>query len=166
MGEIFIRKERTMIKTTQLKGNELRDRLKQLSQPMNEVVSMVEPSKYHNRLSPTNHLKKTFGGKKPYEEIEDEVEIDLDEILMELENELEDEVDDLSEEEFQKVLRDLGVYDTDDSIEESFTINYDSKGYKEGMKLVTQLRRGLFRKLDNDELDDFMGVLKLSFGLK
>ena len=122
-----------------------------------------EPSKYHNRLSPTNHLKKTFGS-KPNEE--EEVEIDLDEILMELENELEDEDDDLSEEEFQKVLRDLGVYDTDDSIEESFTINYDSKGYKEGMKLVTQLRRGLFRKLDNDELDDFMGVLKLSFGLK
>lgn len=152
-----------MIKTTQLKGNELRDRLKQLSQPMNEVVSMVEPSKYHNRLSPTNHLKKTFGS-KPNEE--EEVEIDLDEILMELENELEDEDDDLSEEEFQKVLRDLGVYDTDDSIEESFTINYDSKGYKEGMKLVTKLRRGLFRKLDNDELDDFMGVLKLSFGLK
>ena len=148
-----------MIKTIGLKGNELRDRLKQLSQPMNEVVSMVEPSKYHNRLSPTNHLKKTFGS-KPNEE--EEVEIDLDEILMELE----DEDDYLSEEEFQKVLRDLGVYDTDDSIEESFTINYDSKGYKEGMKLVTQLRRGLFRKLDNDELDDFMGVLKLSFGLK
>ena len=152
-----------MIKTTQLKGNELRDRLKQLSQPMNEVVSMVEPSKYHNRLSPTIGLNKTFGS-KPNEE--EEVEIDLDEILMELENELEDEDDDLSEEEFQKVLRDLGVYDTDDSIEESFTINYDSKGYKEGMKLVTKLRRGLFRKLDNDELDDFMGVLKLSFGLK
>lgn len=153
-----------MIKTIQLKGEELRDRLKQLSQPMNEVVSMVEPSKYQNRLSPTNHLKKTFGGKNPFEEIEDEVEIDLDEILREMG--YEDEDDDLSEEEFQKVLRDLGVYDTDDSIEESFTINYDSKGYKEGMKLVTQLRRGLFRKLDNDELDDFIGVLKLSFGLK
>lgn len=155
-----------MIKTIQLKGEELRERLIQLSQPMNEVVSMVEPTKYHNRLSPTNHLKKTFGGKKPYEEIEDEVEVDLEEILREMgyEDEVEDE--ELSDEEFQKVLRDLGVYDTDDSIEESFTINYDSKGYKEGMKLVTQLRRGLFRKLDNDELDDFMGVLKLSFGLK
>ena len=100
-----------MIKTTQLKGNELRDRLKQLSQPMNEVVSMVEPTKYHNRLSPTNHLKKTFGGKKPFEEIEDEVMIDLDEILREMgyEDEVEDE--ELSDEEFQTVLRDLGVED-------------------------------------------------------
>ena len=149
-----------MIKTIGLKGNELRDRLKQLSQPMNEVVSMVEPSKYHNRLSPTNHLKKTFGS-KPNEE--EEVEIDLDEILMELENELEDEDDDLSEEEFQKVLRDLGV---EDLMDEKFTVKPQSKGYEEGMKLVSDLRRGLFRKLDNDELDDFMGVLKTSFGFK
>ena len=100
-----------MIKTIQLKGEELRERLIQLSQPMNEVVSMVEPTKYHNRLSPTNHLKKTFGGKKPFEEIEDEVMIDLDEILREMgyEDEVEDE--ELSDEEFQMVLRDLGVED-------------------------------------------------------
>ena len=150
-----------MIKTTQLKGNELRDRLKQLSQPMNEVVSMVEPSKYHNRLSPTNHLKKTFGGKKPYEEIEDEVEIDLDEILREMgyEDEVEDE--ELSDEELRDVLIQL---DVEDLLDEKFTVNPQSKGYREGMKLVSDLRRGLFRKLDNDELDDFMGVLKTSFG--
>mgnify|MGYP005638347547 FL=1 len=100
-----------MIKTIQLKGEELRERLIQLSQPMNEVVSMVEPTKYHNRLSPTNHLKKTFGEKKPFEEIEDEVLIDLDEILREMgyEDEVEDE--ELSDEEFQMVLRDLGVED-------------------------------------------------------
>lgn len=100
-----------MIKTIQLKGEELRERLIQLSQPMNEVVSMVEPTKYHNRLSPTNHLKKTFGGKKPFEEIEDEVMIDLDEILREMgyEDEVEDE--ELSDEEFHMVLRDLGVED-------------------------------------------------------
>ena len=152
-----------MIKTTQLKGNELRDRLKQLSQPMNEVVSMVEPTKYHNRLSPTNHLKKTFGGKKPYEEIEDEVEIDLDETLREMG--YEDEVDDeeLSDEELRDVLIQL---DVEDLLDEKFTVNPQSKGYREGMKLVSDLRRGLFRKLDNDELDDFMGVLKTSFGFK
>lgn len=100
-----------MIKTIQLKGEELRERLIQLSQPISEVVSMVEPTKYHNRLSPTNHLKKTFGGKKPFEEIEDEVMIDLDEILREMgyEDEVEDE--ELSDEEFQMVLRDLGVED-------------------------------------------------------
>lgn len=102
-----------MIKTIQLKGEKLRERLIQLSQPMNEVVSMVEPTKYHNRLSPTNHLKKTFGGKKPYEEIEDEVEVDLDEILREMgyDDEVEVEDEELSDEEFQMVLRDLGVED-------------------------------------------------------
>ena len=152
-----------MIKTIGLKGNELRDRLKQLSQPMNEVVSMVEPTKYHNRLSPTNHLKKTFGGKKPYEEIEDEVEIDLDETLREMG--YEDEVDDeeLSDEELRDVLIQL---DVEDLLDEKFTVKPQSKGYREGMKLVSDLRRGLFRKLDNDELDDFMGVLKTSFGFK
>jgi hypothetical protein len=147
-----------MIKTIGLKGNELRDRLKQLSQPMNEVVSMVEPSKYHNRLSPTNHLKKTFGS-KPNEE--EEVEIDLDEILREMG--YEDEVDDeeLSDKEFRDVLIQL---DVEDLLDEKFTVKPQSKGYREGMKLVSDLRRGLFRKLDNDELDDFMGVLKTSFG--
>ena len=130
---------------------------------MNEVVSMVEPTKYHNRLSPTNHLKKTFGGKKPYEEIEDEVEIDLDETLREMG--YEDEVDDeeLSDEELRDVLIQL---DVEDLLDEKFTVNPQSKGYREGMKLVSDLRRGLFRKLDNDELDDFMGVLKTSFGFK
>jgi len=151
-----------MIKTTGLKGKELRDRLKQLSQPMNEVVSMVEPSKYHNRLSPTNHLEKPFGS-KPNEE--EEVEINLDEILMELENELEDEVEvddeELSDEDLRDVLIQL---DVEDLLDEKFTVKPQSKGYREGMKLVSDLRRGLFRKLDNDELDDFMGVLKLSFG--
>lgn len=151
-----------MIKTIGLKGNELRDRLKQLSQPMNEVVSMVEPSKYHNRLSPTNHLKKTFGS-KPNEEIEDEVMIDLDEILREMgyEDEVEDE--ELSDDELRDVLIQL---DVEDLLDEKFTVNPQSKGYREGMKLVSDLRRGLFRKLDNDELDDFMGVLKTSFGFK
>ena len=41
-----------------------------------------------------------------------------------------------------------------------------SKGYKEGRKLVDKLRRDLFRKLNDDELEDFMGVLKTSFGFK
>ena len=146
-----------MIKTIGLKGNELRDRLKQLSQPMNEVVSMVEPSKYHNRLSPTNHLKKTFGS-KPNEE--EEVEIDLDEILREMGYEDDEE---LSDEELRDVLIQL---DVEDLLDEKFTVKPQSKGYEEGMKLVSDLRRGLFRKLDNDELDDFMGVLKTSFGFK
>ena len=40
-----------------------------------------------------------------------------------------------------------------------------SKGYKEGRRLVDKLRRDLFRKLDNNELDDFMDVISNSFDM-
>ena len=50
-----------MIRTTQLKGKQLKERLQKLSQPINEgVVSMVEPTKYHNRISPTSKILQTF----------------------------------------------------------------------------------------------------------
>ena len=41
-----------------------------------------------------------------------------------------------------------------------------SKGWKEGRKLVDKLRRDTFKKLNDDELEEFMGVLKTSFGFK
>ena len=44
--------------------------------------------------------------------------------------------------------------------------NFNSKGYKEATKLVNDLRRGLFRKLNDDELETFMDVLANSFDLK
>lgn len=98
-----------MIRTHQLKGNELVDRLKQLSNPINESVSTVVPSKYHDRMSPTGRLLQTFGKQKPIGDEEDEEEFDLDEILNELERDRLDhwgyvdgneiDIDDLSDEE-------------------------------------------------------------------
>ena len=80
-------------------------------------------------------------------------ELDIDEFISELMNELEEE----------DILREMGYYDDDDELEELHNVKV-SKGYKEGRKLVDNLRRGLFRKLNNDELDDFVEVLKTSFG--
>lgn len=80
-------------------------RLEKESKKMNDsVVSMVEPTKYHNRLSPTNHLKKTFGSELPTDELEDE--IDLDEILKEMGYD-EDEMDitQLSKSELKELIR-------------------------------------------------------------
>ena len=80
-------------------------------------------------------------------------ELDIDEFISELMNELEEE----------DILREMGYYDDEDELEELHNVKV-SKGYKEGRKLVDNLRRGLFRKLNNDELDDFVEVLKTSFG--
>lgn len=80
-------------------------RLEKESKKMNDsVVSMVEPTKYHNRISPTNHLKKTFGSELPTDELEDE--IDLDEILKEMGYD-EDEMDitQLSKSELKELIR-------------------------------------------------------------
>lgn len=146
-------------------GLELSERDLEKLERFNESVSMVQPTKYHHRLSPTSHLTKTFGSQKSIEDMDEDDEIDLDEILREMgyedEYDYSDE-DDISEDELQKILNDL----EGESLDENFTVNPNSKGYKEGMKLVNDLRRGLFRKLDNDELDEFMGVLKMSFNLK
>ena len=97
-----------MIRTHQLKGNELVDRLKQLSKPINEnVVSMVEVPKYHNRISPTSRLHQTWGMNKSIEDMDDDDEIDIDEILSELERE-EDSIDlgDYTEEDIRNYIRD------------------------------------------------------------
>ena len=138
-----------MIKTTQLKGNQLRDRLKKLSQPLTEsVVSMVEPQKYHNRMKPINSTLKSL------EDINDEEELDLDELIDELE-------DDIM---LDEILEEIGYYD-DDEEEQMDEVSFNSKGYKEGRKLVDKLRRGLFRELDDEELDEFMDVLSTSFDM-
>ena len=136
-----------MIRTTQLKGKQLKERLKKLSQPINEgVVSMVEPPKYHNRMKPITSTLKSL------EDMDDEEEFDLDEFISELEDEM--MMDD--------ILDELGYNDEVNSVEE---INFNSKGYKEGRKLVDKLRRKLFRTLNDNELNDFMDVLTNSFGL-
>ena len=136
-----------MIRTTQLKGKQLKERLKKLSQPINEgVVSMVEPPKYHNRMKPITSTLKSL------EDMDDEEEFDLDEFISELEDEIM----------MDEILDELGYQVEVDSVEE---INFNSKGYKEGRKLVDKLRRKLFRTLNDEELDDFMDVLTNSFGL-
>lgn len=96
-----------MIRTHQLKGNELVDRLKQLSNQINESVSMVEVPKYHNRISPTSRLLQTWGKNKSIEDMDDDEEIDIDEILKELERE-EDSVDlgDFTEEDIRNYIKD------------------------------------------------------------
>lgn len=96
-----------MIRTHQLKGNELVDRLKQLSNPINESVSMVEVPKYHNRISPTSRLLQTWGKNKSIEDMDDDEEIDIDEILKELERE-EDSIDlgDFTEEDIRNYIKD------------------------------------------------------------
>ncbi len=148
-----------MIRTTKLTGEQLRERFKQLSKPINEnVVSMVEPPKYHNRLSPTIGLNKTFGSKKSFDELDDDEELDLQELIDELESEIEDEVD------LDEILEEMGFYDDEEDLDELRNVKV-SRGYEEGRKLVDKLRRKLFRTLNDEELDDFMGVISRSFDM-
>ena len=93
-----------MIKTHQLKGNDLIDRLRKLSKPINESVSMIEIPK--NPISPTGRLLKTWKNQQPIEDMDDE-EIDIDEILKELERE-EDSIDlgDFTEEDIRNFIKD------------------------------------------------------------
>ena len=149
-----------MIRTTQLKGNQLRDRLKKLSQPLTESVSMVEPTKYHNRVSPTSRILQTFHKQNDsIEDMDDDDEIDLQELIDELNSEIEDEID------LDEILEEMGYYDEEDEeLDELRNVNV-SRGYEEGRKLVDNLRRKLFRTLNDEELDDFMDVISRSFDM-
>lgn len=80
---------------------------------------------------------------------------DLEEFISELEDEMM----------LDEILQEMGYYDEEDELDELHDVKV-SKGYEEGRKLVDKLRRELFRKLNDDELEDFMGVLKTSFGFK
>jgi Glu-tRNA(Gln) amidotransferase subunit E-like FAD-binding protein len=71
---------------------------------LNEVVSMVEPQKYYNRLSPTHHLKNTFSNPTNIEDLDDEDEVDLEELIDELE----------FENTLQEILREMGYEDDED----------------------------------------------------
>ena len=94
--------------------------------------------------------------KSKQEESEEDLEFNLDEFIDELEQEIT----------LDEILQEMGYYDEEDEdeLEELHDVKV-SKGYKEGRKLVDNLRRGLFKKLNNDELEDFVGVLKTSLGL-
>ena len=88
------------------------------------------------------------------EAVDDEEELDLLKLIDELEEDLT----------LEDILKEMGI---DDEEEESIgEFNFNSKGYKRSTKLVADLRGGLFRKLDDDELETFMDVLANSFDLK
>ena len=115
---------------------------------INEVVSMVEPSKYHNRMKPITSTLKSL------EDMDDEEELDLDELIDELE-------DDIM---LDEILEEMGYYYDEEDLEELRNVKV-SKGYEEGRKLVDKLRRKLFRTFNDEELDDFMDVISNSFDM-
>ena len=127
------------LKDSNLSPNQRRIRLMELSGvPIN--------SKDRNNLEPRNELL-TESKKEDF---------DIDEFI----DELNDEIT------LDEILGEMGYYDDEEDEETPILeINFNSKGYKEGRKLVDKLRRDLFKKLNNDELDDFVGVLKTSFGI-
>jgi len=131
---------------------------KKEQQKLNEVVSMVEPSKYHNRI-----VKMSKPIEEPsFNDIDDDEEIDLDEILREMgygeEEGLNPSEFELTDEELKSIQDEL---EDEDEIKEGVSL-----GYKEARRLVSDLRSNLFRKFTDDELDDFMSLLSQSFGLK
>ena len=133
---------------------------KQKKRLMSDSVSMVLPQPKHERDRVSNSMVWNGNDISDIEDMDDEEEIDLEEILNEMgyygdEEELSSE---LTEEELESLINGL----EDDSLNE---FNFNSKGYKEGRKLVDKLRRDLFRKLSDDELDEFMNVLSNSFDL-
>lgn len=123
----IILKKRAGIQLTEKESR----RLELESRRLNETVSVIQPSKYHDRTSPTSRLLQTWG-KEEDEDLDDEVDleeilremgygedeeevIDLDEILKEmgysdeLDDEEEKEFERISDEEFKVILRDLGI---------------------------------------------------------
>lgn len=149
-----------MIKTIQLEGRDLRERFMKLSKPLNESVSMVEPTKYHNRVSPTSKILQTFHKQNDsIEDMDDDDEIDLQELIDELNSEIEDEID------LDEILEEMGYYDEDEEDLDELKSSGVTRGYKEGRDLVMKLRSGLFKKLNDEELDDFMDVLSRSFDM-
>lgn len=149
-----------MIRTHQLKGNELVDRLKQLSKPINEnVVSMVVPSKYHDRISPTSRILQTFGKQKPIGD-EEEEEIDLDEILNELEREElnhwgyvdgnEIDIDDLSDDELDDYINYI-LTKREDDVELGDTTEEELKEFVRGV-----VRERFYEEVEDEQLFDEM----------
>ena len=143
------------LKDSNLSPNQRRIRLMELG-----GIPISEREK--ESLQPRKKLLNEVGVMLPMREIDvigkeepTEDDFDLQDIIDELESEME----------LEEILHEMGFYDEEDELDELHNVKV-SKGYKEGRKLVDKLRRELFRKLDNDELEDFMGVLKTSFGLK
>jgi hypothetical protein len=163
--------KRINLKCKNLSPNQRRIRLQELSgipiseknkkRILNETVTQILPM----RLGDRNKIQSSMIKSMEFDELEDEDEVDLEEILKEMGYGEEEEEEDLkmediniSDKELQSIVDDL----EDDSVNE---FNSPSKGYKEGRKLVDTLRKGLFRKFSDDDLDEFMDVISNSFNL-
>ncbi len=160
--------KRINLKCKNLSPNQRRIRLQELSgipisqrdkkRILTENVGTILPMKYHDRNKIQSSVNKSMG----IDELEDEDEVDLEEILKEMgysdEEGLKPSDFELTDEELQSIQDEL----EDDSVNE---FNSPSKGYKEGRKLVDTLRKGLFRKFSDDDLDEFMDVISNSFNL-
>ena len=106
------------LRLKELSGQKLTEKEKQ-TLLRKESVSMVQPSKYHDRTSPTGRLLKTWGNSE--EDLDQE--IDLDEILREMGYEGEEETEDeISDEEYQQLRKDLGL---DEEEDEDFLTEYE-----------------------------------------
>ena len=117
------------LRLKELSGQKLTEKEKQ-TLLRKESVSMVQPSKYHDRTSPTGRLLKTWGNSE--EELDQE--IDLDEILREMGYEGEEETEDeISDEEYQQLRKDLGL----DEEDEDFLTEYELQ------EIIDELEREL-----------------------
>jgi len=143
------------IRLMELGGIPISDRDKKRLEPRKELLNEVGMMLPVREQEVIGKVKVPMGKNSNIEMDVEEHDWDLEEFISELESEL--ELDD--------ILREMGYYDEEDELDELHDVKV-SKGYKEGRKLVDKLRRELFRKLNDDELEDFMDVLKTSFGLK
>jgi len=143
------------IRLMELGGIPISDRDKKRLEPRKELLNEVGMMLPVREQEVIGKVKVPMGKNSNIEMDVEEHDWDLEEFISELESEL--ELDD--------ILREMGYYDEEDELDELNDVKV-SKGYKEGRKLVDKLRRELFRKLNDDELEDFMDVLKTSFGLK
>ena len=84
------------LRMKELSGQKLTEREKERLK-VNEVVSMVEPTKYHNRMKPQTSTLKSM-------EMDDEDELDLSELIDELEFEME----------LEEILNDMGYYEEEE----------------------------------------------------
>tara|TARA_B110000971_G_scaffold209299_1_gene235286 strand:+ start:411 stop:965 length:555 start_codon:yes stop_codon:yes gene_type:complete len=175
------------LKDSNLTPNQRRIRLKELSgiplterdkkRILNETVSMVEIPKNRTQVVPKKPQQEPYEDEFDLDEVlremgfyDDEEDIDTgdfeeDDIREYVKGMVEDrfhenmsDIQNITEEELDSIINGL----EDDTVNE---FNFNSKGYKEGRKLVDKLRRDLFKKLSDDDLDEFMNVLSNSFDL-
>ena len=92
-----------------------------------------------------------------FDDLDDDDIIDLEELISELENEitLDEILEDMMDTEDEDSYRDLNEK----------KVSKLSDGWREGRNLVMKLRSGLFKKLNDEELDDFMDVISTSFDM-